>query len=151
MFWKLKNKNLRLFIKTWLKNYFLTLFGISFTLTLFLVLIYGLFFNSFAVKAQSFPLRSPQLAQTLQGLLQQGNTISLDNRKFPVAWIQWTENNIVRTGISDTGAMQIFGLELLSTNQPTIQPIASTVPFSTGISASTRRSRLRCIRSADER
>jgi len=133
MFWKLKNKNLRLFIKTWLKNYFLTPFGISFTLTLFLVLIYGLFFNSFAVKAQSFPLRSPQLAQTLQGLLQQGNTISLDNRKFPVAWIQWTENNIVRTGISDTGAMQIFGLELLSTNQPTIQPIAWFLGESTSV------------------
>ena len=124
MFWKLKNKNLQLSIKKWLKNIFLTPFGISFILSLFLVLIYGLFFNSFAVKAQSFPPRSPQLSQTLQGFLQQGNTIALDNRKFPVAWIQWTENNVVRTGISDTGAMQIFGLELLSTNQPTNQPIA---------------------------
>jgi exopolysaccharide biosynthesis protein len=124
MFWKLKNKNLRLFIKTWLKNYFLTPFGVSFILSLFLVLFYGLFFNSFAVKAQSFPPRSPQLSPTLQGQLQQGNTISLDNRKFPVAWIQWTENNVVHTGVSDTGAMQVFGLELLSTNQPTNQAIA---------------------------
>lgn len=120
----MKNKNLQLSIKKWLKKSFLTPFGLSFILSLFFVLIYGLFFNSFAVKAQSFPLRSPQLSQTLQGSLQQGNTISLDNRKFPVAWIQWTENNIVRTGVSDTGAMQIFGLELLSTNQPTNQPIA---------------------------
>jgi len=135
MFWKLKNKNLRLFIKTWLKNIFLTPFGLSFVLSLFLVLIYGLFFNSFTVKAQSFPPRSPQISQTLQGLLQQGNTISLDNRKFPVAWIQWTENNIVHTGVSDTGAMQIFGLELLSTNQPTNQPIAWFSGESTSVKA----------------
>lgn len=124
MFWKLNHKNLRLSIKKNFKNLFWTPFGISFILSLFFALIYGLFLNSFTVQAQSFPLRSTQLSQTLQGLLQQGNTISLDNRKFPVAWIQWTENNIVHTGISDTGAMQIFGLELLSTNQPTNQPIA---------------------------
>ena len=135
MFWKLKNKNLRLSLKKWLKNIFLTPFGVSFILSLFLVLIYGLFFNSFTVKAQSFPPRSPQLSQTLQGLLQQGNTISLDNRKFSVAWIQWTENNVVHTGVSDTGAMQVFGLELLSTNQPTNQPIAWFSGESTSVKA----------------
>ena len=135
MFSKMKNKNLQSSIKKWLKNIFLTPFGLSFILSLFFVLIYGLFLNSLTVQAQSFPQRSPQLSQTLQGFLQQGNTISLDNRKFPVAWIQWTENNVVRTGISDTGAMQIFGLELLSTNQPTNQPIAWFSGESTSIKA----------------
>ena len=135
MFWKLTHKNLRLSIKKNFKNLFWTPFGISFILSLFFVVIYGLFLNSLTVQAQSFPLRSTQLSQTLQGLLQQGNTISLDNRKFPVAWMQWTENNVVHTGISDTGAMQIFGLELLSTNQPTNQPIAWFSGESTSVKA----------------
>lgn len=56
-------------------------------------------------------------------ILEQGQEISLNGRKFPVAWSQWNQNGAVRIGMSDTGAMQTLGLELLSTNNLALQPI----------------------------
>lgn len=124
MFWKLKQKFSQLLIKKDLRNKLLTPFSIAFLIGIFLVLIYGLFLNTFAVKAQSFPLQKTLPVQTTLPMLKQGNIISLNNQKFPVSWIQWTENSILHTGISDTGAMQIFGLKLLNNNQPNSQEVA---------------------------
>ena len=55
--------------------------------------------------------------------VQQGQEIALNGRKFPVAWSQWQRGESVRTGISDIGAMTTLGIELLSTNSYSIQPI----------------------------
>ncbi|MGF1479458.1 MAG: phosphodiester glycosidase family protein [Cyanophyceae cyanobacterium] len=52
----------------------------------------------------------------------QGQEIALNGQKYPVAWIQWQAETL-RTGISDTGAMQLLGLELLSTQNSSSQPI----------------------------
>ncbi|MGL5033324.1 MAG: phosphodiester glycosidase family protein, partial [Microcystaceae cyanobacterium] len=49
--------------------------------------------------------------------------IAIAGKTFPVRWIQWREGDKLRTGLSDVGAMQTLGLELLDTNQPTIQPM----------------------------
>jgi hypothetical protein len=58
-----------------------------------------------------------------QGIVQQGRVISLNGRQFPVAWSQWQEGDRLHTGISDTGARQLFGLNFASTNTPNSQPI----------------------------
>ncbi|MGK7917552.1 MAG: phosphodiester glycosidase family protein [Prochloraceae cyanobacterium] len=63
------------------------------------------------------------IAQRSSRLLRQGREISINGRKFPVAWSQWYQGKGVRTGITDTGAMAVLGLELLSTNNPELQPV----------------------------
>ncbi|MGK7874247.1 MAG: phosphodiester glycosidase family protein [Xenococcaceae cyanobacterium] len=78
--------------------------------------------------------KTDPLAQVSSQVIRQGGEISLNGRKFPVAWSQWQGGTSVRTGISDTGAMQTLGLELLSTNNPTVQPVqwfseTSTTPI----------------------
>lgn len=55
--------------------------------------------------------------------LQQGQEILLNGRRLPVAWTQWQKGESVRTGMSDTGAMQTLGIELLNTKQTNIQPV----------------------------
>ena len=64
-----------------------------------------------------------QVAQSSLPAAQQGQEISLNGRRFPVAWTQWNQGDSVRTGISDTGAMQTLGIELLNTNRPDVQPV----------------------------
>ncbi len=67
--------------------------------------------------------KAHSLAQASSQVIRQGQEISLNGRKFPVAWSQWQEGGSVRTGISDTGAMQILGLVLLSTRSLSEQPV----------------------------
>lgn len=67
--------------------------------------------------------QNPLVSQAPSQPMQQGKEVSLNGRKFSVAWSQWNQDNSVRTGISDTGAMQVLGLELLSTNNSTVQPV----------------------------
>ena len=62
-------------------------------------------------------------AETTPVLLQQGTKIAINGRKFTVAWGKWQQGNSTRIGISDTGAMQIFGLEFLNNQRPHQQPI----------------------------
>ena len=64
------------------------------------------------------------VAQSPSPSITQGQEIAINGRKFPVAWSQWQEGTSVRTGISDTGAMKTLGLELLSTSNPSAQPVA---------------------------
>ncbi|WP_271936233.1 phosphodiester glycosidase family protein [Roseofilum reptotaenium] len=59
-------------------------------------------------------------AQTLPA---QGNQIIFNSQTLPIAWKQWRENNQVRIGISDVGLVSGFGVELLSTSNPALQPI----------------------------
>ena len=55
--------------------------------------------------------------------LAQGSEITVNGQTKSAAWIQWQQGKSVRTLISDTAAMEIFGLELLSTNNPEEQPV----------------------------
>jgi exopolysaccharide biosynthesis protein len=71
-------------------------------------------------KTQALPKTA--IAQTTAST-QQGQEISLNGRKFSVAWTQWNQGNSARTGISDTGAMQTLGIELLNTNRSDVQPV----------------------------
>ncbi|PSF36113.1 hypothetical protein C7H19_14010 [Aphanothece hegewaldii CCALA 016] len=54
---------------------------------------------------------------------QRGKEISINGKKFIVAWSQWKEGTTTHTGISDIGASTTLGIELLSTNNPNQQPV----------------------------
>ncbi len=88
----------------------------SFIFWFFFPLIFILFYylNPIAI-ATSGP--SPRF-------INNGIEISLNDRKFPVAWSQWYEGKNLHTGIADTGAMRFLGIELLNTEDPKLQPIA---------------------------
>ncbi|BFM40257.1 hypothetical protein OLK001_21830 [Synechocystis sp. LKSZ1] len=62
-------------------------------------------------------------AQGEPSSLQRGTTVKLVGKSYPVAWAQWQDQGQLRTGLSDTGAWQILGLELLSNQQPQRQPV----------------------------
>ena len=67
---------------------------------------------------------SPQtLPVEASDTIQQGGEIIINGKRYQVPWSQWRHGDKVRTGISDTGAMNLLGLELLSTNQPDLQPV----------------------------
>ena len=72
----------------------------------------------------TLPVKFEELAQApAMANVQQGQEIALNGQKFPVAWSQWQQGKSVQTGISDIGAMKTLGVELLSTNSYSIQPI----------------------------
>ena len=67
---------------------------------------------------------SPQtLPVEASDAIQQGREIIINGKRHQVPWSQWRHGDKVRTGISDIGAMNLLGLELLSTNQPDLQPV----------------------------
>jgi len=67
----------------------------------------------------------PSLAQTAprQSCFSSGNVVTLNTRKFSLPWCQSKATPEVRTFLSDTGAMQLLGLDLLSTNNLKLQPV----------------------------
>jgi exopolysaccharide biosynthesis protein len=73
------------------------------------------------------PIHFTQIANAQESLpnspRQRGSSILLNNQKLPINWVQWYEGNQLRTGISDTGAMRFLGIDLLNTNNPSLQPI----------------------------
>lgn len=91
-------------------------FIFCFLLSLLLIIIYSSNPISLAKARNIIPQERSQFIHT-------GEQISVNGRKFPVAWSQWYRDNNLHTGISDTGAMRFLGLELLSTDDPKIQPI----------------------------
>ncbi len=58
-------------------------------------------------------------------LLSTGTQVSLNGKTLPVAWSQWQTNTKegIHTAISDAGAMQILGVELLDTKEAAKQPV----------------------------
>jgi exopolysaccharide biosynthesis protein len=101
--------------KIWLR------FGLSMLLTMPTIFLSSLVWKAIPLTGTS-PQGSFAIAQGNNKLLQQGNTLALAGKTFPVNWIQWQEGGQVRTGISDLGAMQVLGIELLDSNQPQVQP-----------------------------
>jgi exopolysaccharide biosynthesis protein len=74
------------------------------------------FFNS-----SSLSLISQQ--PTSEKIVQTGKEVFINNQVYILPWIQWKEDNNWHFGLSDTRAEGILGIELLSTNQPNIQPV----------------------------
>lgn len=67
--------------------------------------------------AQSQPSQSMPM-----GFVQQGSQIVIEGKTFNVPWGQWQENGELHTGLSDIGAMQTLGLDLLDNESPAMQP-----------------------------
>ncbi len=68
--------------------------------------------------AQVSPINNLQ-----ENIIQQGSQVQVNNRIFPLSWIQWQENNTIHTAIADVGISNILGLDLISTNNPSLQPV----------------------------
>ncbi|NJL83924.1 MAG: phosphodiester glycosidase family protein [Chloroflexaceae bacterium] len=56
-------------------------------------------------------------------LLRQGSEMVLNGQTLAIAWSQWQQGEQVITGISDTAAQQVLGLQLLSSREIGEQPI----------------------------
>ena len=56
-------------------------------------------------------------------VLRQGEVVSLNGNELPIPWRQWEANGKTHLGITDTAAQQRLGLELLSSNNPQVQPV----------------------------
>ncbi|AKG23122.1 periplasmic protein [Calothrix sp. 336/3] len=59
-----------------------------------------------------------------------GNQISLNGRILTAAWLQQRTNGLITTHLSDATLRQIFGVDLLNTNNPQRQPIQWYYPLS---------------------
>ncbi|MEA5468716.1 phosphodiester glycosidase family protein [Spirulina sp. 06S082] len=55
--------------------------------------------------------------------IEKGDRLSLNGKTFSGAWIQWQDGDETRTGLSDTAAEAILGLELLDTEDANVQPV----------------------------
>ncbi|MEB3311553.1 MAG: phosphodiester glycosidase family protein [Snowella sp.] len=124
MFWKLPTQFLPLWMKKCCQDGQWISFTVFFLLTSLFSLSYGFLSGSSGVTAQSPQIQPTLITQTIENLLQQGNRLTVNGRQFSIPWIQWGQGGIPRIGISDTGAMQSLGLDLLSTNQPNNQPVS---------------------------
>jgi len=87
--------------------------------------------STFTSSAQQSPVPTPLLSQNSAAspdvssprLLSSGNQVSLNGRTLLAAWSQWQNQGKVRTAISDAGATQLLGMELLNTKDAAKQPV----------------------------
>ncbi|MDX2240223.1 MAG: phosphodiester glycosidase family protein [Leptolyngbyaceae cyanobacterium bins.302] len=73
-----------------------------------------------------------------QAVFPQGNQIVLNGRSVPASWQQWQGANGIQTGISDTTLLGVFGLQLLNTQTPTLQPVQWFTPANQSFNLPTR-------------
>ncbi len=71
--------------------------------------------------AQSLP-RSSQIAQ-VPSILTGGNQVVIGGQVTAIPWIQWQADGATYVGISDLHLTQRFGIELLNTTTPELQPV----------------------------
>ncbi len=69
------------------------------------------------------PASAHQLAQSINAPIMQGNQLVLNNRSIPANWSQWQTQGRSRIALSDAALIQLFGVELLSTNDASQQPV----------------------------
>ena len=100
--------------------YPLSLFSISLTSTLLIYLSLG---HSSPNNSQNVTFVPKILPAEASNSTQKGSEIILNGKKYQIPWTQWKQGNKLRIGISDIGAMNLLGLELLSTKNPALQPV----------------------------
>ena len=67
--------------------------------------------------------QSFEVAQGLAEDVFQGDRLTLNGRTVSVPWIQWTEGDRTHIGIGDGNLVREFGLDLLDTEDPNVQPV----------------------------
>lgn len=100
--------------------YPLSLFSISLTTTLCVYLDIG---NPQPQEAVNLNLSATIAPVEASNSIQQGQAIILNGKTYKIPWTQWQQGDKTRIGISDIGAMNLLGLELLSTDDPSLQPV----------------------------
>ncbi|MGK7960491.1 phosphodiester glycosidase family protein [Crocosphaera sp.] len=100
--------------------YPLSLFSISLTTTLLVYLSLG---NSPPTETGKVTLAPAIAPVEASNSIRQGQEITLNGKTYKIPWTQWQQGDKIRTGISDIGAMNLLGLELLSTQDPNLQPV----------------------------
>ena len=100
--------------------YPLSLFSISLTTTLCVYLAIG---NPQPEEAVNLNLSATIAPVEASNSIQQGQAIILNGKTYKIPWTQWQQGDKTRIGISDIGAMNLLGLELLSTDDPSLQPV----------------------------
>ena len=103
-----------------LPRYPLSLFSISLTTTLCVYLAIG---NPQPEEAVNLNLSATIAPVEASNSIQQGQAIILNGKTYKIPWTQWQQGDKTRIGISDIGAMNLLGLELLSTDDPSLQPV----------------------------
>ncbi len=56
-------------------------------------------------------------------IINQGKQVLVNGKKENLAWIQWQEGKTIRTGVSDMGAEEVLGIELLGSIVPNEQSV----------------------------
>ncbi|MCW6035180.1 phosphodiester glycosidase family protein [Spirulina subsalsa FACHB-351] len=75
--------------------------------------------------AEVLPSPLPPIAPPANlSITQQGEQLTLNGRTFTAPWIQWQDGHTLHTALSDMAVWQVLGVELLSTEDPTKQPVA---------------------------
>lgn len=95
------------------------------SLKFFTLLVLSLSTLSALVDGPSPSPLAPVKAQSGQtnGNFQQGSTVAIAGKTFPINWRQSQAGGQLKTEMSDIGAMQALGLELLDNAQPQSQPL----------------------------
>lgn len=69
------------------------------------------------------PARARRVAQNTGSTIVQGNQLVLNGRSIATSWSQWQTEGRTRIGISDAALIQLFGVDLLSSNNASQQPV----------------------------
>lgn len=56
-------------------------------------------------------------------VVREGEVINFNGDQLPISWRQWAANGTTHIGITDSAAEQRLGLELLSSDNPQVQPV----------------------------
>lgn len=89
---------------------FCSIFLVNFVGNIPQLITMGNLFNP--VFAQSIPLN----------IISQGKNVLINEKLVNLPWIQWQENNVIHTGVSDMNAEAILGIELMNTTNSEKQP-----------------------------
>ncbi|MEM8780205.1 MAG: phosphodiester glycosidase family protein [Cyanobacteria bacterium P01_G01_bin.49] len=98
-------------------------FSLFFVSLLSTLVVYLFISNSPQQETNPVALSPQILSVEASDDIQQGREIIINGKSNQVPWSQWRNGDKIRTGISDIGAVNLLGLELLSTDQPDLQPV----------------------------
>lgn len=81
-------------------------------------------FQALVLLKQVNPIISQYIVEiSSPGIIRTGTHLSVNGRKWRLAWSQWSSGLATCTGISDKGIQQVLGINFLNTTDTTVQPI----------------------------
>ncbi len=84
----------------------------------------AIIFQALVLLQKVNPIISQYLVElSSPGMIRTGTHLSVNGRKWRLAWSQWSSGVATFTGISDKGIQQVLGINLLNTTDTTVQPV----------------------------